>query len=569
MYDLRESDYSLLRARMDSDLDIEMLVEYVLKDPKTKQQLRNAFNVTLNDPRTYMERCHSILGADKRRFEITGIDAKYQNELEQWIELCLYVNDEQLSMRGNEPFEDCLNWFILRRGWAGSLWLLYKTADGKVVPSIIPCDPRWMTWEISARGLKQFSYRTRMGLLEAEDKFKKTIPNANGKKYVNLQCIWDDKNYVVYQAADTPQGTTGDPLEQVEHGFGVCPGVVTPVPTQPMIITGAEDYSTSLSRQGESIMAANRGVYPMLNKVASIMASIAEQSFKSSLVYMGDKEGGFTQDPTAAGGITQIGKDEHIELMPARDLSQALTYLFGMLGTDKQKGGLSDINYGQIQFQVASLVVAQLKDDRDGIFVPRRKAKKTHYRQGFNIFRQMIKNGKFYKADPNVVNVEDAIEFDPALFEKKFIVAVNYTSISPEENISNYTIAAQAKALGIPKKKILRDILHDEDPDETMRQWDLEQAYDVAPMLRPYDMAIATDPGQLTQKQINEDRGRILFDAIRRQLESPEPLNAMPGVASLPKIDLNKASPEKISQKRLQQTGQMAAINGQRAGGLR
>ncbi len=347
--DLHEIDYLLLRQRMDSDLDLEQMFDFVLMDPAFKNKAVNdAFNITLNDPATYMDRCASILSADKRKFEISGIDPTNQKKVEDWVESCLYTNDEQLSMRAIEPFEDCLNWFILRRGWAGSLWLLYDIGDNKVVPSIVASDPRWMTWEIGARGLKQFSYRARMGRMEAEDKFKKKLPGPT--KYIDLQCVWNTTHELVYQASSEATGVTGDPLKSKEHGFGICPGVVTPVPTQPMLISGSSDYPTALSHQGESLMANNRKIFPMLNKVASIMASIAQTSWLSNVVLKSDKTEGFEKNPQGPGNVPQIGEKEDVMLWPTRDLSQALTYLFGMLGTDKQKGGLSDINYGQIQF---------------------------------------------------------------------------------------------------------------------------------------------------------------------------------------------------------------------------
>ena len=561
MVDLHESDYSQLRQRMDNDYLMAMLIDTVLADTKTKEKYE--FPVVLNDAQTFMDRCVAILSADRVNYEFTGVDATIQHQLEDFYELCLYINDEQLALRGENPLRTDQNWYNLYRGWMGSLWLLYEV-EGKVIPSIVPSDPRGMTWEYGARGLKQFSYPARMDALAAEEKYSRKLKAT--KKYVDLKCVWTDTHELIYVSSPDAAGVTGEPLKSKEHKLGICPGVISSVPTQPGTLINNEDYSTKLSRRGESIMAPNRQIYPMLNKLASILASIAQAGWKANAVLKSDNKEGFEKDPIGSGKIAQIGKEDSLELWPFRDLSSAMTYLTSILTSNKQKGGLSDINYGQIQFQVASLVVAQLKDDRDGIFVPRRQTNKIHYQQGFNLFRYMAKNGKFYPGDPQMA--DDAIKIDPRLFEKKFKIAINYTSISPEENISNWTIAKQAEGM-IPREEILRNIVHHPDPQGAMEKLALQNAHDVVPGLREFDMAMAAAPGHLSEEKKQEIRTDLIMKYIDNILAQPvgQTMPAVPGVASQPKLDAAPSSPEKVSQKKLNQTGQMDAINARRSAG--
>ncbi len=572
MIDLRENDYSLLRQRFDTDMSLYYLEKYVLKNPeKPNVPMPNSVSLTLNDARTFGDRCMAILGADKRSFDITGVDPTLQKELEKVYKHWLYVNDEQLESKQIEPLEDCINFFDLMRGWIGGIILMYQDGD-KYLPSIIPVDPRWMTWEVGDRGLKQFSYRVRMDKEQAEEQFKRKF-NAGNKKVVELLCIWDTNSYYIATSATAPNELSGKPdvFQTKPHNLGICPGVVVPVPTQPLLISGSEDFALSLSRQGESIYAPNRDVYPTINMVASILASIMQEAYISGLVYKGRKEG-FEENPAGAGKYIQINPDEELLLMPARDLTKATEYLFGILGGGKQRGSLSDINYGQISFELSALAVAQLKDDRDGIFVPRRKAKKTFYRRAFNVLRYQVNHGG-YKTD---IEDDDAIEIDKSLFEKKCVINIDFNSVSPEENISNFTIANQAQAIGLPLSKIYRNILHDDDPEGTLGESKLERAYKTVPLLELYDMAIAAAPGKLTEEEINQDRAMILMDTIEKTMQQQEQigqqvgLNAIPNMASQPKntTKLNRSSSEKMAQAKLKESGLMNAQNARREGNI-
>lgn len=569
MINLKETNYGMLRDRFDKDMNLYYLEKYELLNPETNKPMPNSVSLTLNDARTFGDRCIAILSADKRNFDITGVDPSLQKRLEEVYKHWLYVNDEQLELKLVEPLDDCVNFFDLFRGWIGALVLMYQDGD-KWLPSIVPTDARWMTWEVGDRGLKQFSYRILMEKVQAEEQFKRKF-NTSGKKSVDLQCIWDTEKYYV-GVSTSGSSKQVDIIDEKLHNLGICPGVIVPVPTQPLLISGSEDFATSLSRQGESIYAPNRDVYPTINMVASILASIMQESYVSSFVYKGRKEG-FDQSPAGAGKYIQIDPTEAIELMPARDLNRATEYLFGVLGSGKQRGSLSDINYGQISFELSALAVAQLKDDREGIFVPRRRAKKTFYRRAFNVLRHQVVNGG-YKTD---IDKDDAIEIDESLFKKKCVINIDFHSVSPEENISSFTIANQAQALGLPLSKIYRNILHDDDPEGTLREAKLERAYKTVPLLELYDMAIAAAPGTLSEDEMNQDRAMILMDTIEKMMQQQEQqqtlgggLNAVPNVASQPKntTKLNRSSSEKMAQAKLKESGLTSAQNARREGNI-
>ena len=565
---LHKNDYSALRTRMDNDFILGMMLNIVDKDTHTNRKFE--FPITLNDSMTFMQRSHYLFSSHKMDFEITSGDATKQRDLEAFYNLCLYIADKQLERRGNDPYRSSTNWYNLWRGWICSLWLMYKVGDKLYLPSLADADPRDCTWQYGNKGLAQFSYPLRMDVEAAVKRFPNKNLDINTKsKYVDFECVWTELLELVYLADGTDAGVRGNPVYMKEHNLGFCPGIVTGVPGLPLTFKGQYDYSTTFSYRGESLLAANRKIYPMLDRLASLIASVAHQGWKAPAVLKHDGDADFEEEPGMSGTVTQIPKEAELQAWPFRDLNNALTYLNGLLSSNKQKGGLSEVQYGNLQFQVASLVVAQLKDEESGIFVNHRLANKIHFLQGFENFQKMISTGKFYKVDESLVNLDDAIEIDKSLFEKKFTINIEFMRISPEENITNWTIANQADKYKA-EVDILRDIVHDPDPEGTWERKRLSMSENTVPGLREINMLMATAEGSLPEEKKQKLRNALIWRYVNNLIDAPgqNPALSLPGAASQPKmLPEGKGTPEQLSQRGLNQSGQMQQINARRSTG--
>ena len=280
---LHKNDYTSLRQRMDDDFKLGRLLNVVDKDPYTKRKFE--FPVQLNDAMTFMQRSHYLFGAHKMNMEITGIDATKQRDIEAFYAVCEYVSDKIRKRTGNDPYRSSTNWYNLWRGWLCSLWLMYKVGDKLYLPSIVDADPRNCTWQYGVKDMAQFSYPLRMDVEEATKRFPdKNLQIKKDDKYVDFECVWNETLELVYLSAGNDVGIKGDPVKMKEHSLGFCPGIVTGVPGIPKSFKGQNDFATEFSYRGESLMSANRKIYPMLDLLGSLIASKAHQGWRSPVV---------------------------------------------------------------------------------------------------------------------------------------------------------------------------------------------------------------------------------------------------------------------------------------------
>lgn len=551
-------NFEPLWRRMDEDLNLYYIEKFFLED-KAGKPLEDVSNITLNDPRVFGDAAMAILSLDKRTTDITGVDASIQDKLEQEIEKYLYVNDESLSDELIEPLDTCFNFFSLFRGWIGALPLMYKDGD-KYLPTIRPLDPRWMTWEVGKKGFRQASYRFRVGRLEAEETYKKTLGT---KADVELSCVWDDKEFNIFQSTDGRIASGAIPLKTVTHNLGFCPVIVVPVPTQPLLIGTGKDYGEALSRQGESVYAPVRTLIPALNEVASIWATINKQQFMTPLAYTGtrDLKG---ESIFGFGIVVQLNENEKLEPIPLRDMTPSAQALFGQLFARWERATMSSVNFGQLSFELSALAVADVKSDRDKVIVPRRKVKTVAYRKICSALRRQITEHCF-EAD---IDKEDAIEIDKDIFKDKFSVNFTYDSISPQENIANAQLAQQLKAIGFPDEWIFRNVMRVEDPSGMLRDAKLQRLYSILPTLELADAAIGLAPGDVTEERINQIKAKLIFKALEDQLtQTPVPIENPPNLASQPKADIypGRASSEKLAAAQAERTGQATIQKGRQA----
>ncbi len=550
--------FDRLWERQDGDLNLYYLEEFILKG-EDKRSIPSTISVTLNDPRVFGDAAMALLSVDKRIFDITGVDPTIQNKLEKEFTNWLYLNDENLATELIEPLDTCFNFFGCFRGWAGALPLMYQDGD-KYLPVIRPLDPRWMMWELGSKGMKWASYRIRMDKAQAEELYGKKFDTS--AKDIELSCVWDDANYYIFSSDKAKLGGK-EALKTIPHNLGFCPIVITPVPTQPLLISSGDDAAIALSRQGEGIYAPVRALIPLLNEVASVWATINRQQFMTPLAYTGtrDLKG---QSIFGFGIIVQLNQNEKLEPIQLRDMSPSAQALFGQIFARWERATMSTINTGQLSFELSALAIADLKSDRDKVLIPRRKFKTTMHRKIFEVFRKQI-NHNCYKTD--IDKDQDTIEIDKTLFEKKFVINIGFDSISPQENIANAQLSQQWKGLGMPMEWILRNVAKVDDPMGVLRQAKLERLYSMLPLLELADSAIALGSGDVTEEEINQIKAKLIKKTLMEQLSQMTALEKPPNIASQPTPDLGlgRASSEKLAAAQSERTGQQKMTTALRA----
>jgi hypothetical protein len=539
---------------MDNDMSIYYLDKYKLTD-SNNNVMKNVKSITRNDPRTFADRYLSIMGSGKRNIDLVGADMTQEKYLEGFYPKLLDLNDDINSDIMIEPIDECLNFFLGLRGW-GALLVLMCHENGKYMPNILALDPRWMKWCVDSKRLLWASYRVRLngvgitGLIEGDP-----VIELDPEREYLVELVWDDKNLEVQLC---PSGSTQkyQLIGSRPHGLPRCPIVIAPVPTAPFLISGSEDTSKSFSRQGESIYAPNRDLYGEVNELTSIWATMTKQQVFSPLAYIGERKG-LTQRPYGLGIVVELKPGEQLIEIPTKELSASAQALYAQFLALTQRGSLPNVDYGELSFELSALAIAKLTESRDQVFAPRIKAKQKLYRKACYMIREQIATGQCYESK---VDEENLIKVETDQFKEKFTIHMNFYTVSPEENIANYTVANSAAQIGRPKLVIFRDILKSPNPKEELMQAELENAQKEIPELRLYDYGIAQAGGSIKDERVAESRTKLILWKLKQTMKTQDanaPELAMPNIASQakPELKVPKGAAQKIVQEETRRQG--------------
>jgi hypothetical protein len=561
-----DDKFTTLRDQQDADMNLYRLNKHVMMgrvSTKTPgKPVDGAVNITLNDPMVFGDAYLSIMQKDKCTREVNGIDESIQNKVEEDIENWLYLNDECLADEHSESLDSCMNFSTGFRGGICLLPLVKKEKD-KYQVSILSNDPRWTTWELGSRGTKRYSYSVRMDKDQAEETFKKTL---NGDKTLYLTCTWDEDSYTISNMSK--DGKELDGISKVAHGLGFCPGVVVPVPKLPYMITTAQDASSELAFQWQSIYAPSRDTIYQMNDIASVLASMNKQQFLAPLVIATDKGlESFGTGEQFFGGASLIRfdpNDKFIE-MPNKELKASLTFLYEKLWSSFERSLFSSSNMGQAGNREPALLHADLKSDRDNILDPRRENKITAMRKCFRNIARMI-NSTCYETK---IDEDYAVDIDKKNYEKKFTVQIKYSSITPQERITNQELATRYKNNGYSDEYIMKYVTHEDHPSEIMRQNTNAKISQMVPQVLMYRALMANSDKDLTEKQIRDGEMAILKVALDKQLDlmvqNPQPITEgqVPSNPA-PQPVGERPNAEKLSSAKLKQTGMQGLIEARR-----
>jgi len=406
-----------------------------------------------------------------------------------------------------------------------------------------------------------------MGKEEAEEIFKQKL---EGKKVLYLECLWDDKKYVVSNVSMSGnQATAKQELTSVLHGLGFCPGVVAPVPKVPYLVTSSEDYSVELSYQGESIYAPSRETISQMNDIVSVLASMNKQQFLAPLVIKTDRGiESFGDGAQFYGGatISKLEPMEEIIRVPIAELKASMTFLYEKLWACFERSLFPSVNFGQAGDRQSAIAIADLKSDRDKIISPRRKAKSTFMRKCFKNLARMAK-GNCYKT---TLDEDYTVKIDKKLYENKFTIQVNYSSITPQENIANVELAQRYANMGYPSEWIMKNITRDDNPAELTRQSVEAKADLMNPQVLMLKAILSNSDGDLKEKEIRDLVNEVRMESFEKQLDlmaqQTQPVTTPGQVPSQPSPQPvgQPSNSNKLASEKLKQTGKQGIIEARR-----
>jgi hypothetical protein len=553
-----------LHTRQDEAVNCYRLEEYIVLKNKEGNEMKNTSKIILNHPRVFGDAILSILSDDNGSYEITGVDESVQSQLEKLFTFWFYLNDETLGEQLIEPLKQCFDFQSAFRGWLASLNIIYRDGS-KYLPVCMPMDGRWMIWEVGSRGLKYSLNWIRLDKSFLEETYQKKLKSS--KKKVTAACLWDDKNYKIFESDTDMTFDDKNPIFEFPHNIGFCPVHVTPVTRMPYIISTGQNYAKDLSYWGEDIYAPVRKDIKYMNELASIWATINRMQFETPMQLKNGEGTDLTGLDVYGYGMIVGGLKEGQEFieLPTKEMSDKAILLFREIFNRYEQATLSSVNYGQAGDRQSALAIADLKSDRGKVINPLRRAESKHYKAVTNQWRRQINAEKFYETD---IKNEDAIdEIDKSLFEKKFVVNIRFDSISPQENMANAQLFAQLKQQGLDEVWLLENILHVNDPQGLYRRGKQQRLIQILPEVELAEAILEWEPGDVSQKEINEALAMIGKKALREKAKAQSELRQPVNQASQPNIEYPTPNSNTQAQRLSERTGQAAMKESRRAKG--
>lgn len=461
----REGDFRELHKRMDEDKKLYLLDEYEMTK-SDGQVVPDVQNVTMNDARTYADRATAILNqANMQPQAIGDLSAEQEKLVEDWMADLFLTVDERLMARDMGFLYDFLIEQVMIRGRIASRNIIYQdTVTDTVIPDVLPLDTRYFTYEYNGDGLMWGCPKYGRSKAQLESEYDEEIKQYHvGIQRLNyVQDFWDkDKNaiFINKKKVKEAENTIEEPPFSIQRsGAGTM-----------MMDEG------SLKDTGESIYAPVRGLYPEVNRLASILQTLNMLTFAGGYQYESDAgEGaGKPADPRGLWARVPVERGGGYKLIPVQDIKQSTRLFFALLMAAVQRGSLPNLDYGNLTFPLSAVAISKLTQTKDAIFVPRLQAMSLYYQQTVLMLkRQYVKGGIPMKLGQKGIERE----YKPADLDVAFSPIYKFYSTSPDQDAANTAIAQQQIAIGMPQEWVYRETMKVKDPAGLLMQSRSERA---------------------------------------------------------------------------------------------
>lgn len=422
----KSAEFMELFARMDKDKDLCTLKPYTMFD-KDNREKPDVENLTLNDPMVFANRVESnliksnmqtVVEGDELTDDETSLIEGFTKDYTIAVDESLVTRDISSLMSFNVQ-QTCHRGRIATRTtprMATEKDIAAGIAEeGDFIPGILPMDTRYVMYEYGAKGLKAISYSTTRSQQQVANEYGSAIADKMTKREGVVTDLWHEDREVVY-------------IENIEvknapHGYDELPFVLQVCPTGLMFMDGDR-----LSRNGESIFAANRDLYETKNQLGSILMTLTILSFYGGLQYESEQGTKAKQPKIPPFGekfVVPIDKGTKGYFnMPVNDVKNATRMLYSMVESSIQQGSLPAVSYGSLQFPLSAVAISGLQEAEDPIYLPRLQALSLYYQRLYRlIIKQYIKQKMDIKlGTPGFVREYPYKDLDKQYSDRKSVV---------------------------------------------------------------------------------------------------------------------------------------------------
>jgi hypothetical protein len=472
-----------LRDRMASDFLMWILKEFSWDETVDHGEDGPFKTYTSNEPRAYADKIISYLVGARLLAQVPdgGNDRSDRDDdlaRERFVMGVLEQADDNLRMMVEPPVREQLAWFAAVRGWLAGrvVFVKDKDEDGNESTSvdITPWDPLYTYWEVGGRrGLKWACHVTRKTREEIMAEWSIEIDPKDEEPSIFEGHRQSDDSFDVYDYFDDENNIvvveTGAELKkETKHGAPRTPCFIIPVGAMPYIQSG--DGHEGIEHVGESVFAANRELYEKVNEVLSTWFELVSRSKNPPIAFeseSGDKT--LEENPWQAGSEIALARGEKISSLDLLEMSKDTGALFGLISSELQRGGIPNVAFGELQFQLSGFAIGNLGNNIEGVLQGRIRAMRDAYKMMCDLAVDTFGSGK-YKSIELSGRTRGRDYFSetitPEQVKKGGRMVYELVPILPQDDMQKWTIAQIAqKAEMAPDRWIRENILQMSDSD--------------------------------------------------------------------------------------------------------
>jgi len=461
-----ETEWGDLRDRMDNDYKAYIGAPYTMND-SMGNPVPGLVHVTMPYGKLYAQKVIASLVKVKEQLKVEGekLEEGQAVRIEEHLAAIFEAvgdrlrNAEEVSLDYHNIEQACIRGRIAKR-------ILFrrekvnKQYTGMVIPDILPLDTYFMVYEVDYEGVDWYSYSQKKSKRQVKKEY-----NVEKTSEVEERDVYDRKRNVIY--------LDDEELRDQRNPYGYVPMVVQVVDSGSML-----KNEGGMRYKGESIFSLARELIPEMNRLVTMGMSHNVQNFLKNYVYK-SAEGKTAEPPEYPDGfkgLTVIGKDEAFDPLLSQDLQNSFRVLWAILDGVYQACTLSMTEYGSLQFPLSAVALLQLGENRDEVFLPRLQAISSAKRADCRmIIKQCQKIGGIIKL-PNY-------EFPVSDFDGEYEIHFKYFPKNPKNDVAAYALAGNARAMGVSRDTIFKEILQFEDPEGEMALADIGELERVTPEL--------------------------------------------------------------------------------------
>jgi len=476
--------------RNDGDMDKYFIKKYEMLG-FDKRPIPKIVNLTLPDLALFAAQCIGILQGAQPQIVAKSetMSEERLRPIENMATDLLISADEYRKFRGRPPLylyeveQSCI------RG-ATQTQVLCRKEKGEWIIDFRSLDRRYHIYDMGAEGLNWSAYAIRYGRTYLKEKFNTDIGE-------NLSAIcWDvydrTRHYVYYYPdsgsvyGTNPIGSANAELiDDTTHPFkykgkGYVPVVVNKVPAGSFL-----SHPDALVKDGESIFALSRDLYPEMNRIATVLHNLTMASFFGARQYA--SESGETKEteaiPFGLGVVISVEKGGGYTLIPVNDIKNASRLEYSMLESRMQRATLPSIESGNLTFSLSALAIGRLKESKDLIFIPRLKNLSDQTKEEVKMANRQIQEGG---GEIELGQEGHRRKYNASDLEGQYAVEIEYFAEAKEERLAAITEAQSQRGL-IPDRAIRIETLHRPNPDGDEDELNHQIAKKADPAIAMYD----------------------------------------------------------------------------------